>query len=293
MSDKVLIGVCAYNEEHNIGNLLESLTSEQYLPCDCGILIVCSGCTDRTPEIVTKFQAENARITLVNEGSRSGKANALNRIFSIAKKSTDVVVLVNADAIPGRGSILKLLSTLSTEGAAAVFARPVPSQECRNFSYGIVKVIWRLHHLISLSHQPKMSGELCAIDTSYLEKIPNDVATDEPYIELGIRRKGGRILYVPNATVNIRCPTTTLDLLKQRERIWIGHMQLKNETGFEVSTASIGNIMQTVSSLGLSELLYLCSGVVLELIAYVRARIEIRGGKIPYVWKPIRSTKTR
>jgi cellulose synthase/poly-beta-1,6-N-acetylglucosamine synthase-like glycosyltransferase len=289
---KIVIGICAYNEEKNIGHILRNLVSEQGLPRTCRILVVCSGCTDRTPQVVKKFQAEDSRIEPIFEERRTGKANALNKIFRIARESEDVLVLVNADALPRGGSVMTLVSELERSDAGAVFAQPVPFEGFHGTCYGIVRVIWRLHHMISLRQMPKLSGELCAIRASCLQEIPGNVATDEPYIELAIRRQGYRILYVPVALVNIRCPTNVVDLLKQRRRIWVGHMQLQNETGFKVSTTSFSNILKVASELRPTEILYLSLGVFLEAIAYFQAKMEVRKGSIPFAWEPIGSTKT-
>jgi cellulose synthase/poly-beta-1,6-N-acetylglucosamine synthase-like glycosyltransferase len=291
-SSKIAIGICAYNEEYNIRHILQNLLFEQNLPKDCKVLVVCSGCTDRTPEIVREFQRKDPRVELITEHVRTGKANALNRIFRMKRESVDILVLVNADALPKHGSIELLVSRLAASNAGAVFAQPVPSEGTSNFTYGIVRVIWRLHHIISLLQRPKLSGELCAIRASCLREIPEAVATDEPYIELIVRNQGHEIVYVPEALVSIRCPTDIVDLLKQRKRIWIGHMQLQNETGFSVSTSGFGNILHAASRLKPNEVLYLMFGGFLEIIAYLQAKIALGTGRVSYIWEPIKSTKT-
>ncbi len=288
----MVVGICAYNEENNIGLVLQNLISEQDLPNDCKILVVCSGCTDGTPEIVREFQKRDERIELIIESVRKGKASALNTIFKIARGSAGILVLVNADALPKHGSVKRLIFELATSNAGAVFAQPVPFEGVRGFSYKIVHVIWRLHHVISLFQTPKLSGELCAIRMSCLPEIPENVATDEPYIELAIRNQGYNIVYVPEAFVYIRCPTNVVDLLKQRKRIQLGHMQLKNATGFKVSTSNYRNVLRAFSALKPNEILYALLGGFLEMIAYFQARIDLGKGMVSYMWEPIKSTKT-
>lgn len=289
---KVSVGICAYNEENSIGRLLQNLMLEQDLSKNCRIVVVCSGCTDRTPRIVKEFQKKDVRIEPMIEKIRKGKANALNKIFKTARESADVLVLVNADTLPKRGSITKLISRLENSNAGAVFAQPVPFKEFDGFCYRIVRVIWRLHHIISLLRKPKLSGELCAIRTSCLQKIPENVATDEPYIELAIRKQGYNILYIPEAFVYIRCPANVVDLLKHRKRIWAGHMQLQNATGVKVSTSSFRNALQAFPALRPTEIFYALLGGFLEIIAYFQARVTLSKGKVPYIWEPIESAKT-
>jgi cellulose synthase/poly-beta-1,6-N-acetylglucosamine synthase-like glycosyltransferase len=292
-ASKVIIGICAYNEENNIGNLLHNLVVKQDLPKNCKVLVVCSGCTDKTPLMVKEFGKRDERIEAVIEESRRGKANALNSLFKIVRESAEVLVLVNADAVPRRGSITKLLFKLANSEAGAVFAQPVPSKVSGGICYGIVNVIWRLHHAISLRQEAKLSAELCAIRASCLREIPEKVATDEPYIELAIRQQGYDVLYVPEALVYIRCPTNITDLLKQRRRILFGHKQLQKATNFRVSTSSFRNILRAIPSLELDEALYVFLGAFIETIAYTQSRIVLSKNGTPHIWEPIGSTKIR
>jgi cellulose synthase/poly-beta-1,6-N-acetylglucosamine synthase-like glycosyltransferase len=290
----MIIGICAYNEEGNIGNLLHNLVSEQNLPKDYLILVVCSGCTDNTPKIVIDFSKREKRIKLVTEKFRKGKASALNKIFRFARKSAEVLVLVNADALPKPGSIASLICKLENDdNVGAVFAQPVPIKLSEGVCHKIVCVIWRLHHLISLNQEPKLSGELCAIRASSLCEIPENVATDEPYIEFYIRKQGYKIHYEPKALVYIRCPTNLSDLLKQRRRIWVGHMQFKSVTQRQVSTSNPKHIMKVIPKLKISEVFYLFLGGFIELFAYVQAKAAFRKRIFPYAWEPIKSTKTQ
>jgi len=288
---RMLVGICAYNEEHNIGKLLQNLLTKQNLSTNNEILVMCSGCTDRTPQIVREFSNEDARIKLVIENTRKGKANALNKIFKKSKESADVLVLVNADALPRHGSIQKLIFKLKEKKGVA-FARPVPLNGMQGVSNRIAHIVWDLHHNISFYKRPKLSAELCAIRSECLENIPENIATDEPYIELFIRKQGYQVSYVPEAVVYIRCPTSMLDLLKQRIRIWTGHLQIQKRTGFAVSTSNFKNTLWTISTLKLRDIPYVLLGALLECLAYLVARLNFSVGKVPYAWEPIKSTKT-
>jgi biofilm PGA synthesis N-glycosyltransferase PgaC len=288
---RLAIGICAYNEENNIGPLLQNLISEQDLREDCEILVVCSGCNDDTPVIARRFQQYDARVHLVIENQRRGKANALNGIFRRIRDQAQFLVLVNADALPEKGSINKLIMKLADSEVAAAFARPVPSRNSRGVCSEMARLVWHLHHIISMSGTPKLSGELCAIRTRDLKEIPEDAVTDEPYLEKAILEQRRRISYVPKATVCVRCPTKIVDLIKQRKRIWIGHIQLRATTGYTVSTASARNILHAVTSLRLRETPYLLLGAFLEMVSYLQARAAFSRGAIPFAWEPIASTK--
>jgi biofilm PGA synthesis N-glycosyltransferase PgaC len=288
---RVMIGVCAYNEENNVARLLQNLILEQNIPKESKILVVCSGCTDRTPQIVTSFQKKDSRIKPLIESVRKGKSNALNKIFKAAKAGADILILVNADALPKNGSIAKLVSKFTNPDVGAVFAQPVPLKNSDDSCYGVTRLIWRLHHIISTFDTPKLSGELCAIRTAYLQEIPENTATDEPYIESAIQNRHKNTLYAPEALVSIRCPTNLVDLIKQRKRIWIGHMQLRNATGYKVSTSSFKNMLRAVTALKLSETIYVLPGGGSGNRRYLEAKILFNKGTVRFVWEPIKIQK--
>ena len=289
------IGICAYNEEKNIGFLLDNLLSKQNLPKDAQIIVVCSGCTDNTPQVVRSFVKKDRRIKLVVENMRRGKANALNILFKYAQNSDDILFLLNADALPQAGSIKGLVPPLEDPKVGATMGRPIPVNEQHGLSNSIVHIIWNLHHKISLYKKIKFSAELCALRGSIIKEIPPDLVTDEPFMEMLIQRQGYRIIYVPNSFVYIKGPDNLAELFEQRRRIFIGHLQMQKKTGFAVSTLSNKNILFSVTRENFLEtvkkLPFFVLGTIIEMLAHLSARREFQKGKVPYAWKTIESTK--
>ena len=290
-----IIGICAYNEERNIGLLLDNILSKQKLPENIQLIVVCSGCTDNTPDIVRSFSEKDARIKLVIENTRRGKASALNILFKYAKNQQDILFLLNADTIPQAGSLEKLVSPLNCSKVGATMGHPITVNQNGNLSDLIVHMIWNLHHNISLYKEIKFSAELCALRGSIIKEIPIDLATDEPFMELLIRQQEYKIVYVPDAHVYIKGPDNLAELFEQRRRIFIGHLQIKEKTGFTVSTLNLQNILFSLTRGGFLKMVrnlpIFSLGAIIETLAHISARLEFRKGKIPYVWKLIQSTK--
>jgi biofilm PGA synthesis N-glycosyltransferase PgaC len=289
----VSVGVCAYNEEKNIAFLLKNLLTQQDLPLSSEVIVACSGCTDSTPEIVKNLQSQDSRLKLIIENERKGKAHALNYIFKYASNS-EVLILTNADAFPESGSLNKLVKALQNKSLGAVAGHPIPVNNPSVLSNVIVRLIWDLHHRISIYESVKMSGELCAFRPFLVKEIPVNLATDEPYIEMLIRRRGYNVGYVPEAIVFIKGPENLREIIKHRRRIWVGHLQIKQMEGFVVSTSDFRKILSTLVKsfrLSLSELAAIALFIPLDVYSYLLARYDLSKGRIPFVWETLGSTK--
>jgi biofilm PGA synthesis N-glycosyltransferase PgaC len=292
--ERVCVGVCAYNEEKNIHFLLKNLLTQQDLSDSHEIVVACSGCTDSTPQMVEGFQRQDPRVKLIVEKERRGKAKALNDIFKYASGAKGLI-LTNADALPEPLSIAKLVKAMDRPSVGAVAGRPVPLRRGSKLASMIVSLIWDLHDKISRYEAVKLSGELCIVRPSLVKRIPTNLATDEPYIEMMIRREGYEIAYLRDAIVYIRGPENISEIVKHRRRIWTGHLQIKRMEGFVVSTSDFSRILpMMVKSFrsNLKNLHILSLFVALELYSYLLARYDIHRNKIPFVWEMLKSTKT-
>jgi len=119
---KVSVGICAHNEEANIDQALSAVLAQAKTVGDYEILVVASGCTDRTVEIVKNLAKKEAGISLIVEKERNGKANALNVLFQ--NLHGEVYVQVDADVLPGVGAIHTLLERLGDPKVGAASALP-------------------------------------------------------------------------------------------------------------------------------------------------------------------------
>lgn len=91
---KVTVGIPAFNEEKNIGSLLQDLARQSTDKIALVKIIVLSdGSTDRTTDIVRQFRQK--KIYLLAKKKRQGLANAQNVILKHV--DSDVLVLLQAD----------------------------------------------------------------------------------------------------------------------------------------------------------------------------------------------------
>ncbi len=226
------VAVMAYNEEANIGRMLEALCGQRLRQVEIAeIIVVASGCEDRTEEIVREFCQRDPRVRLISQTRRQGKASAIN--FLLRNTGQKIIVLANADTIPAPDAIENLVAPFEDASVGMTGGRPVPTNDPHSFMGYAVHLLWTLHHQISLQ-KPKM-GEMIAF-RNFFHQIPHDSAVDEASIEPLIRGQGLQLRYVPEAVVYNRGPETVDDFLRQRRRIYAGHVYVRDTLGYRVST---------------------------------------------------------
>ena len=79
------VGIMAHNEEANIERLMRSLQGQRLRRGFIKeIVVTASGCTDGTVGIVRRVMEEDARIRLLVQATREGKASAINLFLAHA-----------------------------------------------------------------------------------------------------------------------------------------------------------------------------------------------------------------
>jgi biofilm PGA synthesis N-glycosyltransferase PgaC len=227
------IGICAHNEEWNIGELLSNILEVQQIPSDAEIITVCSGCTDRTPQVVREFAGRDPRIRLIEESRRLGKATAVNQILAEAKG--EQIVLISADVAPRPGCMSGLVREMADERVGISCGKPEPIRRGRKLLRGLVGTLWGFHNwqLEKLNHAGLLmhASEVFCIRKGVVKRIPRDMVNDDAFLAVAVKKAGYLIKYVPQAEVKFFGPQTVPDYIRQRRRIIAGHYQVRVATG--------------------------------------------------------------
>ncbi len=102
------LGIMAYNEEANIGKLLEAAFNQKLDKCRLNqIILVASGCTDKTVEVAETYTGRDKRLEIIVQPDRKGKASTINLFLEQARG--DVFILESGDTIPSSGCYEELV----------------------------------------------------------------------------------------------------------------------------------------------------------------------------------------
>lgn len=290
---RVAVGVMVYNEARNLERLMDAVRASAGPHLDVRqIIVVSSGSTDHSVPIARRHEAEDARVHVIDDVERRGKATAINQFLDALEPSVEVCVMLGGDVLPAPDTLDHLVAVFDDPSVGVAGAHPVPTNASESLISRVVQFQWALHDFIARA-RPKM-GELIAFraDVPHLEPT---TAVDEAWLESVVIGRGQRLAYAPDAVVYNKGPEHLADLVAQRRRIYSGHFILEQKTGYRVSTMAVRDLVRPA-------LRYL-AGHPQELpVAAAAAAVELYARALgvwdvvvkkrnPTVWKRIESTK--
>ncbi len=287
------IGIMAYNEEANIGRTLQAVLEQQGPSLRIEeIIVVASGCTDRTVPIVADIALKEPRVHLCVQEKREGKASAINLFLKEA--TSEVAVLIGADVIPDDAALENLCEPFHNPEIGMVGGRPIPVNDPDTFMGHAVHLLWRLHDCVA-REQPKL-GEVIAF-RNVISGIPTNSAVDEISIQALISQLGYKLLYKPESVVYNKGPITVRDFLKQRRRIYAGHLKVRRQQNYEASTMKVSPIARQLIACrdftmsNPKQALWTLGTVTLEGYARVQGHYDYWRKREHHIWQMVNSTK--
>jgi biofilm PGA synthesis N-glycosyltransferase PgaC len=293
----VSIVVPAHNEAANIRRVLTALIEQETRVARVlEIVVVASGCTDDTADVARDVGRGRPGMHVHVQERREGKVAAINAYLKLRDPRAELVVVCSADLDLERDVVEKMVISLREHPEVGmVGGRPVPNNDASRLVGRMVRLLWELHHRVSLE-VPKM-GEIVAFRAHLVEYVSELSVVDEASIEDIVRAKGYKLGYVPDAIVTNHGPETIGEYFEQRRRIARGHYWLEFAFGYEVATLDGGLLARATLDVAKSEdrlgRVALGAAIGTELAARALGFWDARvvGGK-HRTWRVLQSTKS-
>ncbi len=275
------IGIPAYNEEKSIKNTILNILPQ--INKNDELLIVASGCTDNTVNIVKSIN--NKRIKIITQSERRGKVSGTNIILANAKG--EIIILIDADVIISKESIKKIVSNFDDPQVGASCARVANFQKITLFDK-IQGLGWE--GLDQQKREENKKGTFYALN-GYLQAIKNGIVNqlDEKYLLddalLGweIKNKGYKIIYDYEICAYVKAAQNLKDYIAQKSRNRVGWWQMTKKG------------MKIKERRNFKQLKYLFKSpyawlyVSLDILIWIKAYIDFHLGKS--YWQEIKSSK--
>lgn len=221
----------AYNEEKDIENRINNLLGLDYPNDKYEILVIESGSTDKTYQIVDNILKNRDDyslpiIKLLQEEKRNGKASAIN--FGQKKANGEIIIGSDANTVFDKLVIKEMVPHFYDPMVGAVDGRYIVSNPDNYFTssesfYWVLESIMRTGESC-LDSVCALHGKINAWRKNIVYADPSVLAEDLD-MAIQVKRKGYKIVYEPNAIAYEPAAITYNDQIVQKKRIIIGRIQ--------------------------------------------------------------------
>jgi cellulose synthase/poly-beta-1,6-N-acetylglucosamine synthase-like glycosyltransferase len=282
------ISVCipAYNEERTIASVLrhvlDSKQDEHFVIKD---VIIVSDSTDRTNDIVEKFEEEGSKVRLIKSRKRLGLSGAIT--LALENVKSDVVVIVDADVFLEPDCISNLVKPFYDVNIYATSGRKIPISVC-----SIVHAFWNVHHELCLLH-PKLCSSIMAFRNGIVNRIPRFFGTPDTYLMSVLEKRMLKVLYVPDAKGRTLEPNDLRGFIAQRKRIYIQHLFLKRCLGYNPPTFNpqlyVKALVRAILNDRIQRILDYLACALIELFSRLAGLLSFREKwQRSYLWEKVR-----
>jgi len=144
----VTIGIPAYNEEANIGYLIDSILNQERTSYVIeSIVVLNDGSTDKTKNMVLNLAQKNAEISCLDDGNRLGKIERLNQVFKMNK--SNILILFDADLMLSSTNVIESMISKFEKGVALVCPDKYPLQS-KTFIEKLINYLYDLFYQIRI-----------------------------------------------------------------------------------------------------------------------------------------------
>lgn len=216
--------VAAFNEQDFIEEKINNTLALNYPAGKLQLIFVTDGSTDRTPEIVSRYQ----QIHLMHSADRKGKIAAVHR--AMESVDTDLVVFTDANTFLNADALFHLCKHYADERVGGVAGEKKVYTDKHADATAGEGIYWKYESKLKewdseLHTVVGAAGELYSIRRSLYQPVPKNSILDDFMISMRIAEKGYRIKYEPDAFAQETSSANISEELKRKVRIGAGGIQ--------------------------------------------------------------------
>jgi biofilm PGA synthesis N-glycosyltransferase PgaC len=221
----VTLIVAAYNEGPDLRQKLENTLAIDYPPDKLKVIFVTDGSTDGSEKVIH----EHARVTLLHQPERQGKAAAVTRAMEYVQ--TPIVIFSDANAMLNKECVRRIVAHYADERTGGVAGEKKIANVKDGPAIGEAEGLY-WHYESFMKKQEDgfntvvgAAGELFSIRTRLFDPPAKDILLDDFVISLRICLKGYKIRYEPGAFATELPSASLQEETKRKIRIAAGAYQ--------------------------------------------------------------------
>lgn len=222
---EVTLLIAAYNEEDIVDDKMDNTFLLDYPEHLLNIVWVTDGSTDRTNEMLARYEP---RVRTLFDAPRRGKSAALNRAMCFVE--SPIVIFTDANTMLGSGSVKEIVRLFSDPKVGCVSGEKKIAQADKQDATAGEGLYWRYESALKtldyrLYSAVGAAGELFAVRKELFTILPDDTLLDDFVMSLSIARRGYRIAYTSEAYAVESASADMRQEAKRKVRIAAGGLQ--------------------------------------------------------------------
>lgn len=225
----VTVIVPTHNEVALIRRRLLDIAGYDYDPAKVEVIVVDSGSTDGTADVVEQVRKEGVlpRLRLIREEERRGKAAATN--LALPEAQGEIIVVTDALTLFEPRALRNLVANFADPTVGAVTGDfRVPEQ--LTVSQREEGLFWALRNRLrrleaAIDSTPFLSGEMCCYRRSLVRHVDEDSMADDMNVALRLRQAGYRAIVDGEASFSEARSASFRELDAAKSRRAVGGIQ--------------------------------------------------------------------
>jgi cellulose synthase/poly-beta-1,6-N-acetylglucosamine synthase-like glycosyltransferase len=222
---KASVIIPTYNEESSIAAKLDNILSQDYPKDDLQIIVVDSGSSDKTADLVSAYADKG--VELLRQVRRSGKGAAVIHALNYAKNG--IVIVTDANSFFDGQALKPLLRNFSDPKVAGVTGRFFLKDKKNNAESSGSSYFREYENVLreyesSVDSAVSLYGELFAVRKELIRMDPLNL-TEDFDASISLIKKGFRLVYEPSAGIYEYSPSVARDVIIQKKRVVVGTIQ--------------------------------------------------------------------
>ena len=218
--------VAVHNEGRVIEEKIKNCFELDYPQEKLQVIFGSDGSTDRTAEVIKRYQEKNKNLFLYEFRHREGKPSTINKIVKFAKG--DILLFSDADTFLKKDALKKIVDAFRDRRAGCVCGRI--DLKSSGGEAAPENVYWRYELWLkemesNLGFALGAAGGLYALRRDLWEEIPSNTLIDDFVISVKVAEKGRRVIYEPAALAYEKAAASTEQEFIRRVRIGAGGFQ--------------------------------------------------------------------
>jgi len=216
-----------YNEEACIEEKIVNSLSLDYPKDKLEIIVVDSGSTDRTREIIKKYSKNG--VILYEQQKRMGKASAIN--LGLKRAKGEIIIVTDANAIFHNDVIKKIVRHFADKNVGGVEGKYILKTKKKTDVGEGEKTFRKFESFLKkyeslVDSTVSMVGEISAFRRDIIDSLDGSCIAEDFDLSIRVRKKGYRLIHDPEAIVWEPAPANIKDEIIQKSRRIVGTIQV-------------------------------------------------------------------